>query len=138
MSSVLWVVVPIAVVAFMYWLSFRIEPHWVSKDGQRFICSVQPITRRGEPEGRQKETRVAILSNGDLHISQRRVLRKSLNEEWYIAGKSPSPPKRRAVYVLNAVGDDGTAGQLALKLPDSSKAVPILDEVLERRSPKGS
>ncbi len=36
--------------------------------------------------------------------------------------------------MLNADGDDGSGGQLALKLPDNSRAVPILDEILARRS----
>ena len=129
----MWVIVPLVVVGAMYWLSFRIEPHWASKDGQRFVTTVQAITGRGEPEGRPKEARVAILTSGRLQLSQRRILGKPLNEQWTVAGKSPTPPKRKVVYVLNAVGDDGTAGQLALKLPEDSRAVPLLDEIIARR-----
>ena len=130
----MWVVVPLIVVGGMYWLSFRIEPHWVSKDGQRFITTVQAITGRGEPEGRPKETRVAILTTGRLQLSQRRFVGKSLNEEWTVAGKSTTPPKRKVVYVLHAVDDDGSGGQLALKLPEDSRAVPVLDEIIARRN----
>jgi hypothetical protein len=133
-SNVLWVVVPLVVVAGLYWLSFRIEPHWVAKDGKRFLCSTQPITGRGEPEGRPKETRVAVLDNGRLQLSQRRMMRGTLDETWTVAGKSDSPPKKRAVYVLHAEGDDGSGGQLALKLPENSRAVPILDELIARRN----
>jgi hypothetical protein len=135
-STVLWVVVPLAVVAGLYWLSLRIEPHWVAKDGTRFLCNTQAITGHGEPEGRPRETRVLVLDNGQLQLSQRRVMRRSLDEIWTVAGKSDSPPKKRAVYVLNAAGDDGSGGQLALQLPESSRAVPILDELIARRNPR--
>ena len=130
----LWVIVPLVVVGFMYWLSYRIEPHWVSKDGQRFVCIVQPITGRGEAEGRPKEARVLIEPDGMLRLTQRRIMRHSLDELWSIAGKSPTPPSRKAVYVLNAFKDDGTAGQLALKLPEDSRAVPMLDDIIARRN----
>ncbi|MFT3854152.1 MAG: hypothetical protein QM733_15625 [Ilumatobacteraceae bacterium] len=133
MSTVLWVVVPLVVVVLMYWLSLRIEPHWVSKDGHRFITTVQAITGHGEPEGRPKEAKVLVLPNDRLQLSQRRFLAKSLNEQWRVAGKSPTPPKRKAVYLLHAADDDGAGGQLALKLPDNSRAVPILDEIVARR-----
>jgi hypothetical protein len=132
MSSVLWVVLPLIAVSLMYWLSYRIEPHWVSKDGHRFLCTLQPITGRGEAEGRPKEARVLIEPDGMLRLTQRRVMRHSLDERWTIAGKSPTPPARKAVYVLNALDDDGTSGQLALKLPESSRAVPVLDEIIAR------
>jgi hypothetical protein len=134
MSSLLWVLGPLIVVSLMYWLSFRIEPHWVSKDGQRLICTVQPITGRGEPEGRPKEAKITVQADGRLHLSQRRFLGKSLSEYWWVAGKSDTASKRKVVYVLNSDDDDGSAGQLALRLPDDSKAIPTLDGLLARRS----
>ena len=133
-STVLWVVVPLVVVAGLYWLSFQIEPHWVAKDGKRFLCNTMPITARGDAEGRPKETRVVVLDSGRLKLSQRRVMRRTLDEVWIVAGKSDNPPKKRAVYLLNAEGDDGSGGQLALQLPANSRAVPILDELIARRN----
>jgi hypothetical protein len=47
----------------LLWLSRRIEPHWVSKDGQQFTCRVAELfPDRGEV-GPWSEARVAI--NGD-------------------------------------------------------------------------
>jgi hypothetical protein len=131
-SSVLWVVVPLIAVGLMYWLSFRIEPHWVSKDGQRLICTVQPITGHGDSEGRAKEAKILVHPDGRLQLSQRRFLRHTLSEYWRVAGKTEIAGKRKVVYVLNAEDDDGTAGQLALRLPDDSKAIPTLDALLAR------
>jgi hypothetical protein len=49
--------------ALLLWLSRRIEPHWVSKDGQQFTCRVAELyPDRGEV-GPWSEARVAI--NGD-------------------------------------------------------------------------
>ncbi len=133
MSTLLWIVVPLAVVSGLYWLSTRIEPHWVSKDGRRFMCNVQPITVQGAAEGRPRETRVIVRPDGLLQLDRRRAMRRRITEVWTVAGKSPDPPARRTIYVLNARGDDGSAGQLAVWLPSASRAVPVLDELLRQR-----
>jgi hypothetical protein len=132
-SALLWVVVPIVLVGGMYWLSFRIEPHWVSKDGRRFVCNVEPISAPGVADGKAMEARIVVQHDGRLRLSHRRVLRKTLDETWQLVAKSPNPPKHKAVYVLNALDDDGSAGQLALRLPEDSRAVPVLDDILAHR-----
>jgi hypothetical protein len=132
-SVVLWSVIPLAVVAGLYYLAYRIEPHWVSKDGRRFLCNVEPITKLGVSEGRPRETRVMVLPDGSLQLDRRRPMRKRLSEVWTLAGRSPDAPPKRAVYVLNMLFDDGSAGQLAVRLPADSRAVPVLDEILARR-----
>ena len=129
----LWTVIPVAVVAGLYYLSSRIDPHWVSRDGHSFLCNVEPITKQGASEGRPRETRVMVLPDGSLRLDRRRPMRKRLSEIWTIAGKSPNPPAERAVYVLNMLFDDGSAGQLAVHLPANSRAVPVLEDILARR-----
>jgi hypothetical protein len=126
-------VIPLAIVGGLFYLSFRIEPHWVSKDGRRFLCNVEPITKQGVSAGRPRETWVVVLPDGSLQLDRRRPMRKRLSQTWTIAGKAPDPPRRRAVYVLNTLFDDGSAGQLAVRLPASSRAVPVLDEIVQRR-----
>jgi hypothetical protein len=75
-----------------------------------------------------------VLPDGTLRLDRRRPMRKRLSEVWTLAGKAPDPPRKREVYVLNMLFDDGSAGQLAVRLPANSRAVPVLDEILERRS----
>ena len=74
-----------------------------------------------------------VLPDGLLQLDRRRVMGRRISELWVLAGKAADPPAKREVYVLNAIDDDGSAGQLAVKLPSSSRAVPVLDDLLERQ-----
>ena len=42
----------VAVCGGLLYLAHRIEPHWVAKDGTRFITTAQPIDRTGATVGR--------------------------------------------------------------------------------------
>ena len=129
----LWIVGFVAALASMYYIAFRIEPHWASKDGRRFLCNAQPISVHGEVEGRARETRVIVRPDGWLQLDQKRRMRKRVSEVWAVSGRSPDPPPRRAVYLLRSRGDDGSAGQMALRLPSTSRAVAVLDALIERQ-----
>ena len=43
----------------LIWLAQRIEPHWVSKDGQRFTCRVAELRPQRGEVGQWSEARVA-------------------------------------------------------------------------------
>ena len=127
MTGILWAVVPLAILIGLYRLTFRVESHWASKDGHRFVCQVQSIAAPGAVEGRPREVRVLVQPDGLLTVSRRR----HADSEWRVVGRSPTPPNHRAVYVLRPT--DGSPDQLAMRVPDKSRAVPVLDGILARR-----
>ena len=55
MTGILWAVVPLAILIGLYRLTFRVESHWASKDGHRFVCQVQSIAAPGAVDGRPRE-----------------------------------------------------------------------------------
>jgi hypothetical protein len=55
----------------LIWLSRRIEPHWVSKDGQQFTCRVAELhPERGEV-GPWTQARVAVNGDAGLTVPKR-------------------------------------------------------------------
>ena len=59
MTDLLWTLGAIVVCAGMFFIASRMEPHWVAKDGTRFITTSQLIDRFGQTIGRRREVRVA-------------------------------------------------------------------------------
>lgn len=130
--DVVWIVLFFAGMAALWWLAYRIEPHYSSKDGRRFLCTAQELVG-GEPNGRPRETRVIVMDDGALHCSQKRMMRRSGNL-WVLVGKSPTPPKRLEVFVAQQFEDGRAAqGQLAIRVPRKSRVVQVLDAALARR-----
>lgn len=111
----------------LVWLAYRIEPHWASKDGTRMIARVQPLGPRGEPDGRWREMRVAV-DGTTLTLSSRGLGSLSLRGTYRALGKSPQPPKRRVIYVL-----DGER-RILLRIPSNSRAVSVLDATITSAS----
>lgn len=134
LGDVFWIVFAIAVCVGMLWLANRIEPHWTSKDGRRFLTTAQIIDRHGQTIERRREVRVTVAPDGTLHLSRRGVMRRDRNQLFEVGGKSPQPPRGRAVFVLDAIPADGTGNRLLLRLPARSPAVAVLDGVLDDAS----
>lgn len=119
----------IAAMALLAWIGFRIEPHWVSKDARRFLCSGQFMNHLGLPMGRWRETKVIVPPDGLVVIDQKRFMKHN-SSAWSLTGESPDPPKGRAVFLLSGHDAHGQKQMLALKLPAKSRAIPILREAL--------
>jgi hypothetical protein len=142
MKDWLWTFLFLAVVLGMWVLSTRMEPHYSSKDGRRFMANAQEIVD-GKPVGRMRETRVQVMHDGLLLCARKRLIRRD-TAEYMLVGASPNPPRRRRVYLAHAMSDDMTtsASELAIRVPEKSRVVPVLDEVLARRelrkSPPGT
>ncbi|MEO5899977.1 MAG: hypothetical protein ABIR68_07555 [Ilumatobacteraceae bacterium] len=134
MVNVLSIIGVLVVFAGIYYVGYRLEPHWVSKDARRLLCNVQMIGGPGGIDGRAKETRITVLSGGSLQLDRRRGVRRGMSQVCTLTGKAPDPPPRRAVYLLDTRLVDGTPVQYVLRLPANSRAVPVLDAILERRA----
>ncbi len=130
----LWLLLSIAVCVGLAWLAYRIEPHWVSRDGRRMLCMGQHLDRLGTPQGRWRETRVIIPESGPLRVDQKRFMRRSASF-WNLEQQAPAPSgrSRKAVFLLRGHDDTGSAALLALKLPANSRAIPVLQERLAGR-----
>jgi hypothetical protein len=127
--DVLWMILAIGVCAALGYLGYRIEPHHVSKDGTRFLGSGQSISGDGDTGGRRREVWVKVLDGGRLQVDIKRRLRHDVTH-WWIEGKAPEPPPRRAVYVLRTVGKLGTTQRMTVKVPAKSRAVAIMEEAM--------
>jgi len=137
-SSLVWswllLIAFLAACVLLLWLSRRIEPHWVSKDGQQFTCRVAELyPERGEV-GPWSEARVAI--NGDNGVTVavkpkllRRPGHRSPIRLFRVAGRADSDRQGLVVYLLT--GEQ----QMALRVPKRSRAVATLDELADEDGP---
>lgn len=128
-----WLVLAIAVCAGAGWVAVKIEPHWVSKDGTRFLTVGQRMDVRGERLGRWREMRVRIARNGQIEVEEKRFMRRHASF-WTVEAESPEPPRRKAVFVLRGHDTAGAEVLLALRLPARSRAVETLRPLLRRRT----
>lgn len=136
----------LAACAGLGYLGYRIEPHWVAKDGSRFLTMAQELDRWSTPVGRRREVRVGIdRAAGLLDISLRSLVGLRAGR-WRVSAKAPDPPRGRAVYFLDLVGGDALSRgrraeppptKLALRLPAKSKVIPVLDAMAEAPPPPG-
>jgi hypothetical protein len=134
-SALLWFLGTVAVCGGLVYLAHRIEPHWVAKDGSRFLTTAQMIERSGAPVGRVREVRVLLLSDGTLMVSRRSVWRTK-SGIWRIQAKAPTPPRGRVFYLLRPVPEEPMDDLLSLRLPANSRVVPTLDQLVPAPSPR--
>lgn len=111
-------------------LAYRLEPHWVSKDGTRFLTVARYVNQWGLPFGRKFEVRVAIDHDSESLLVSRRSLRRTLKGVWMIESKLADPPKNKDVFVLKDVTGVDEIGNLWLTIPTKSKALPRLEAIL--------
>jgi hypothetical protein len=127
-----WISLFVAVMVGMWWFAYRMEPHWSTKDGKRFLCSAQEI-EKNTTIGRPREPRVMVLPDGLLHISQKRMMRRK-HSRWMLVGKSPDAPKKVHLYLAQLRQDgNNLPATLALRIPTKSRVAPVLDAILAER-----
>jgi hypothetical protein len=127
--SWLLLVVFLGVCVLLLWLSRRIEPHWVSRDGQQFTCRVAVLHPEQGEVGPWSEARVAVNGDNGLTVAVkpklfRRPGHRSPIRLFRVAGRADSDRKGLVVYLLT--GEE----QMALRLPKRSRAVATLDELV--------
>ncbi len=125
-SDVLSIVGMVVVIAGLVVLLKRIDPHWVAKDGKAFTCKLQPLRATGQVEGRWREAR-AVVRDGQVRLVMRGIgsTRITPYEAHRVTRRAESPPPRTAVFLLD--GDP----MWALRVPASSRAVPVLEALIE-------
>ena len=126
MSDLLWIVGFVAVLAGLYYAAFRVDPHWVSKDGQRFVCHGQLVDRYGNTLQNWREFRFEVIDHKRIFARRRSRWTRRNEGVWRVSAKSDNPPKNREVYLLASADSDNT-DQMAIRLPASSRAVAVLE-----------
>jgi hypothetical protein len=134
MSSVLWFVGAVALCIGLLVVAHRIEPHWVAKDGKRFLTMPEPVDRFGNAIGRRREVRGVLLQDGGVMLTQRSII-KSASSVWRVQAKSPRPPSGRQLYVLQSVPAAPDGSMLVLRMPAKSRLVPVLDRLAPAAGP---
>src|SRR3954454_10582150 len=153
MTDALLVLGVVAVCVAMLWLSVKLEPHWVSKDGTRLICYGQGLTRAGMPVGRWRELRIMRVDDEAVEVRPRRgsltpqhdtanfgiknwVTRAGRKPTyWRVSGRTDSAAKRKVVYMLVSCSDPDAPDMLAVRMPATSRAVPMFESLAISKSP---
>lgn len=127
--EVFYILLVIAVLVAMWWFAYHMEPHWASADGSKFICNAQEMLGQ-QTVGRRQETRVAIMPDGALHVTQKHLLRRKTSL-WTLVGKAPEPPKKLQIYLARQHRDGAQLpAELALRIPTKSRCIGPLDAAL--------
>jgi len=125
----------LGVCVLLLWLSRRIEPHWVSRDGQQFTCRVAELhPERGEV-GPWNEARIAVNGDEALTVAVKPKLLRLPGHRaplriMRVTGRADSDRKGLMVYLLTGGGE-----QMALRVPKKSRAVATLDELADEGGP---
>jgi hypothetical protein len=112
----------------LMWLSRRIEPHWVSKDGQQFTCRVAELDPERGDVGSWDQARVAVNGDDGLTVAVKPKLFRMPGSRapirmLRVEGRTDSDRSGLVVYLLS--GEE----QMALRVPKKSRAVAILDDL---------
>jgi hypothetical protein len=126
MTDALWIVGFVAVLAGLYYAAFRVDPHWVSKDGRRFICHGQLVDQFGNTLQNWHEFRFEVIDHKRIFARRRSRWTRRTEGVWRVAAKSENPPRKREVFLL-ASADSGNTDQMAIRLPASSRAIEVLE-----------
>jgi hypothetical protein len=150
MGSFLLFAAVVAVCLLMLWASYKMEPHWVSKDGERMICYGQCLSRGGQTMGRWREMRINRVQPNMLEVRPRRgtlavdtpgsrtagaavggMLKRRAPKSslWKVSGRTETPLRNRVMFVLDGNTDANLPDLIAIRLPKKSRAVSMLDEM---------
>jgi hypothetical protein len=132
MSSVLWAVGAIVGCVGLLYVAYGIEPHWVGKDGRRFLATSEVVDRHGASVGRRREVRGTVQDDGTLVLGTRALMRTRRNR-YRVRGKSPEVSRGRQQYVLELIPDDPNGDLMILRIPRGSRLTARLDELVAAR-----
>ncbi len=106
----------------------RLDPHWASRDGLRFIATGEQVDAHGLPEGPRGEYRFSIELDGTVGALRRVMIGYRPKTRWRVEARSDDPPPRREIFVLRSLERPGVV--MAVRLPATSRAVDTLSALL--------
>jgi hypothetical protein len=124
-SNLLTSVAFLAVVGFVAWLGWGLEPHWSSRDGTRFMCRMQLHPHDANERTRWTDVKVSVQED-ELLVYARSRRSRSHRGVWRVVGANDDPERRRRIYEVRSTNDDGAS----LRVPSNSRCVPVLDALV--------
>jgi hypothetical protein len=125
-SDLVWLTLILAVLGGITVLGVRMEPHWSSKTGERFICRAQLLSPRHEPLGRWREIRGEVEGD-EIVVKTRSLISRQIAGRWHVYARGTVDSRKRSVFLFRS---DTTDNQLALRMPSNSNTIPLLEEHL--------
>jgi hypothetical protein len=128
MSTLLWAVGAVVICAVLLYVAYVIEPHWVAKDGSRFLTTSEIVDRFGASLGRRREVRGTIMNDGTILLGKRSLLR-TRTTLFRVRGKSPQVSRGRQQYVLEQIPPDPDGDLMILRIPTTSPLTARFDDL---------
>jgi hypothetical protein len=137
--DIVWIVLLFGGCAGLWYWASRLEPHFVSKDGERFMATMQTLTTHDLPDSRIREVRGRFLDDGLVRLDQKQPIGRS-TATWRVVGRSPLTAKGKVIFTLREVESNvpltrrqaarrptNPNGRVALRLPHNSTLIERLD-----------
>ena len=110
----------VAALGAVAWWARRHEPHWVDRDGSRFLCRARLLDARGGRPGRWQPVRGGI-GTGGIILQAGLTGNRAINGVYSVGKRIADDHHGHVIYGL-----DGTQ-LVALRVPAGSRLVPVLD-----------
>ena len=114
----------LAVVGFLAWVGWGMEPHWSSKDGHKFMCRMHLHPEDANDRPRWRDVKVSVVDE-ELLVYARTRRSGNLRGVWKVVGAVNDGEKNRRLYEVRTASDAGAT----IRVPQSSRCVPILDRL---------
>jgi len=115
----------LAVVGFLAWVGWGMEPHWSSKDGHKFMCRMHLHPEDANDRPRWRDVKVSVVDE-ELLVYARTRRSGNLRGVWKVVGAVNDGEKNRRLYEVRTASDAGAT----IRVPQSSRCVPILDRLV--------
>jgi hypothetical protein len=115
----------LAVVGFLAWVGWGMEPHWSSKDGHKFTCIMHLHPEDANDRPRWRDVKVSVDGN-ELVVYSRTRRSGNLRGVWKVVGAVNDGEKNRRLYEVRTASDAGAT----IRVPQSSRCVPVLDRLV--------
>jgi hypothetical protein len=127
LDDVMWTVLFVGILVGLWFVAYRMDPHWVSKDGERFIANAQLMDHHGHTLGGWKEYRFEVLSDGMIASRRRSRWFPKDARVWRVRARSDGTSPKKTIFLLAEADQSGD--MIAVRMPTSSRAVPVLERL---------
>ena len=125
MTNLLSTLAFLAIVGFLAWVGWGMEPHWSSRDGSKFMCRMYLHPDDADARPRWRDVKVGV-DGEELLVFARARRGGDLRGVWRVVGATNDGEKNRRLYEVRSSNDVGAT----IRVPMSSRCIPILDRLV--------